>query len=47
MMCRWSESRTSPTVHSDLWDRGGWAKEMPGELKPPVARLGKFTAASE
>ncbi len=38
-MHRWSEPRSSPTVHSALSANDGWAKDTSGELRPVVARL--------
>ncbi len=36
-MGRWSEPRSSPMVHSALSAMDGWAEDMSGELRPPVA----------
>ncbi len=38
-MGRWSEPRPSPTVHSALSAKGGWAKDTSGELRPPATRV--------
>ncbi len=46
MTDRWSEPRSSPVVHSALSAKDGWAKNMSGELRPPVVRLSKIAAPS-
>ncbi len=38
-MGRWSDPKSSPMVHSALSAKDEWAKDMSGELRPPVARL--------
>ncbi len=45
-MGRWSEPMTSPTVHSAQSAKDGWAKDMSGELRPPVTWLSKAAAPS-
>ncbi len=38
-MDRWSEPRSSFTVHSALSAKDGWTKDTSWELRPHVARL--------
>ncbi len=38
-MGRWSEPRSSYTVHSALSAKVGWARDTSGEPRPHVARL--------
>ncbi len=46
VMGRWSEPRSSPTVHSALLAKDGWAKDTSEELRPPVARLSNVVVQS-
>ncbi len=46
VMGRWSEPRSSPTVHSALSAKDGWAKHTSWELRPSVARLSNVAVNS-
>ncbi len=46
MMGRCPKLRSSATIHSVSSAKDGWAKDMPAELRPLVARLSKVTIPS-
>ncbi len=46
VMDRLSEPRSSPTVHSALSAKDGWAKDTSWELRPSVARLSNVAVNS-